>query len=182
MTITCDKNQSMHYIWSIICGKREWISNTQRAKDTNSRKTRGCMVSGAKMSENHPHWCSIEALGSLHWPVSRSVLNRKVLWTQFRENKTSTDNQGWEGKQTESSLFPECPGRVNVNVRKEPGERVHVQQGLGYAVRTLSTGKVLSSRILRQTYLEANSACRKGWSVCLHKFWFSGLYSFKNNI
>ena len=31
---------------------------------------------------------------------------------------------------------------MNGNVRKEPGERVHVQQGLGYAVRlrTLSTG------------------------------------------
>ena len=29
----------------------------------------------------------IEAGGSLHWPVSRLLLNRKVLWTQFRENK-----------------------------------------------------------------------------------------------
>ena len=50
----------------------EWISNTQRAKDTNSRKTRGCMVSAAKMSEiihiDVPN-SFIEAFGSLHWPV-----------------------------------------------------------------------------------------------------------------
>ena len=68
----------------------EWISNTQRAKDTNSRKTRGCMVSAAKMSEiihiDVPN-SFIEAGGSLHWPVSRLLLNRKVLWTKFRENK-----------------------------------------------------------------------------------------------
>ena len=68
----------------------EWISNTQRAKDTNSRKTRGCMVSAAKMSENHPHWCSKQFYRGF-WltalTCSRSLLNRKVLWTQFRENK-----------------------------------------------------------------------------------------------
>ena len=53
-----------------------------------------------------------------------------------------------------------------MNVRKEPGERVHVQQGLGYAVRTLSIGKVLSSRILRQTFLEWNRPVgRDGVSV-----------------
>ena len=141
LLVTRTSSWPIYEVWHVEKGREwEWIYNTQRAKDTNSRKTRGCMVSGAKMSENHPHWC-------------RSVLNRKVLWTQFRENKTSTDNQGWEGKQTESSLFPECPGRVTVNVRRETGERVHVQQGLGYAVRTLSIGKVLSSRILRQTYI-----------------------------
>ena len=51
----------IYEVWHVEKGREwEWIYNTQRAKDTNSRKTRGCMVSGAKMSENHPHWCSIQ--------------------------------------------------------------------------------------------------------------------------